>query len=170
MSVARSASATTSLPKPGALTPAGTGRSSLAISVSGVVGFFFVRVTDSELCAPSFSARTIGEKPRRTKPNLARRSASVRLPQAREHLQPGVAVGRVHSVLLLEGEHCAHGIRTRASVDAVGLEPALVQPPLDLLHLGKRRHALAAGELAMKAGLAADEIAEMAERERVALR
>src|SRR3954454_4258285 len=119
MPVARIASATTSLPNAGAFTPAGTGRSRAAISASEVVGFF-VRVTDIELHAPSFSGGTIGGKLRRKKPK------SVRLAQARAHLQAGIPPGRVHADLLLERGEGAHGVRAGAPVDAVGLEAALV--------------------------------------------
>src|SRR3974390_2322800 len=115
-------------------------------------------------------ARTIGGKSWRQKPNSRLSHASIWLPQARKHLQPGIAVSGLHSDLFLKRCDRAHGIRARAPVDAVRLEAAFVQPPLNFLHLTDRRDALAAGELPVEAVVAADQIAEMAERERVALR
>ena len=71
-----------------------------------------------------------------------RTSATVLSPQARpagggasnritrpdaigRELQPGIAVGRLHADLLLEGEDGLHGVAAGAAVDAVGLEAEL---------------------------------------------
>src|SRR3974390_3944327 len=115
-------------------------------------------------------ARTIGGKSWSRKPNSRLSHASIWLPQAREHLQPDVAISRLHSDLFLKRCDRAHGIRARTSVDAVRLEAAFVQPPPHFLHLIDRRDALAARDLPVEPIVAADQIAEMAEGERVALR
>src|SRR6185312_14455723 len=91
-----------------------------------------------------------------------------RLSEPRQHLQTGIAVGRLHADFLLEAEDGAQRVRAGAAVNAVGLETAFVQSTLDLLDLGQGRHTFAAGELAAKRRIAADQIAEMAERQRVA--
>src|SRR3974377_774455 len=115
-------------------------------------------------------ARTIGGKSWRQKPNSRLSHASIWLPQAREHLQPDVAISRLHSAFFLNLRDRAPGTRARTSVDAVRFEAAFVQPPLNFLHLIDRRDALAARELPVEPIVAADQIAEMAEGERVALR
>src|SRR5581483_2914207 len=90
------------------------------------------------------------------------------LPQPRQHLEPGITIGRVHAGLGLEIAHRAHGVRADAAIDAVDLEALLLQVALDLLNFGERRRALAAGELLVEWATAADEIAEMHQSERVA--
>ena len=90
------------------------------------------------------------------------------LTQPRQHLEAGVTVGRLHADLLLEGEDGLDRVAAGAAVDAVGFEALFVEPALDFLDLGQRRHALAAGELLVERRVAADKIAEMEQRQRVA--
>src|SRR5664279_4143605 len=157
MSSARSASATTSLPKPGALTPAGTGRSSLAMSASRWV-----------LVLSRLEFGTFGPRHRPIMGGGRHPTGSRALTQPRQHLEAGIAVGRVHADLFLEGENGFHSVAAGAAVDTVGLEAALVEAALDLLDLIQRRRAFAAGELLAKRRVAANEVAEMEQGQRVA--
>src|SRR5665213_2187187 len=90
------------------------------------------------------------------------------LPQPRQHLQAGIAIGRLHADLLLKREDSLDRVGPGAAVDAVCLEAVFVEPALDFLDLGQSRHALAAGELLMEWRIAANEIAEMEQSQRVA--
>src|SRR6185312_3029545 len=90
------------------------------------------------------------------------------LAQPGENLQAGIAVGRLHAGFLLKGKNGLDRIATGAAVDAVGLEALLVEPALDFLDLLERRPPLAAWELLVEWRIAADQVAEMAEREGVA--
>src|SRR5450631_2774619 len=157
MSRARSASATTSLPKPGALTPAGTGRSSLAMSASRWV-----------LVLSPLEFGTFGPRHRPIMGGGRHPTGSRALTQPRQHLEAGIAVGRVHADLLLEGEDGLDRVAAGAAINAIGLEPALVEAALDFLHLIQRRRAFAAGKLLAKRRIAANEVAEMEQRQRVA--
>src|SRR6185437_9090877 len=69
---------------------------------------------------------------------------------------------------LLKGKNGLDRIAAGAAVDAVGLEALLVEPALDFLDLLERRPPLAAGELLVEWRIAADQVAEMAEREGIA--
>src|SRR5664279_6062259 len=144
MSSARSASATTSLPKPAALTPAGIGRSTVILS-------------DLEF-------GTFG-------PRLCKRrhpTGSRALTQPCQNFQPGIAVGGLHADLLLEGDNRFHGVGAGAAVDAVGFEAVFVEAALDFLDFFERGHALAAGELLAERRIDAHQLAEVQQRQRVA--
>src|SRR4249920_1559309 len=88
------------------------------------------------------------------------------LTQSGEQFQACVAVG-LHSDLLLEGDDRPHRVTAGAAVDVV-LETVLVEPTLYFLDLCQSRRALSAGELLAERWIASDEVAEMAERQRVA--
>src|SRR3954464_6145158 len=136
MSVARSASAATSLPKPGALTPVGTGRS------RDEIGLCACGRRSSRLDAlmivgrPSSSPADIraGGHP----------TGSRSLTQPRQNFQSGIAVGRLHPDLFLERQNGLDGIAAGAAVDAIGFEAVLVEAALDFLDLFQRRRPLAA--------------------------
>src|SRR5665647_1926174 len=59
MSSARSASATTSLPKPAALTPAGTGRSTVAMSAAGCADEALAGLEFGILCGQAVAPLTV---------------------------------------------------------------------------------------------------------------
>ena len=82
--------------------------------------------------------------------------------------QAGIAVGRLHAGLFLEGEDGLDRVTAGAAVDAIGLEAELIEAALDLLNLLQGRRAFAAGKLLAEWRIAADEVAEMAKRQRVA--
>src|SRR5262245_21927316 len=124
MSVARKASATTSLPKPAALTPAGTGRSKVD-NVPPLAGCAFAL---SLLLLDTVSAGPLppGGAERRHPTGLRA------LTQSGEQFQPGIAIGGVHSDLSLVRENGLDRVATGASVNAVGLEALLVETTLNL--------------------------------------
>src|SRR5450830_202487 len=128
MSSARSASATTSLPKPAALTPAGIGRSRDAIVASLAGCFLRYRVWRSLL------------DPAVTRPCGGWRhpTGSRALTQPRQHLEAGVTVGRLHADLALEGENSLDRVAAGAAIDAVGLETAFIETALDFHDLRQR--------------------------------
>src|SRR5665213_643513 len=159
MSSARSASATTSLPKPGALTPAGMGRSRPAIVASRSGCGLALSRCGFDTFGPAMSAR---------RGRWRHPTGSRALTQPREHLQAGIAVGGLHADLLLEGENGLDGIAAGAAVDAVGLVTMRDKPALDFLDLIQSRRALAAGELLMEGRIAVNKVAEMEQRKRVA--
>src|ERR1044071_9028081 len=139
MSVARSASATTSLPKPAALTPAGTGRSNADKSPPSAGRPFLLSLLSLDTFANSAVGRPAGG---------GRHPTGLRaLAQSGEQFQPGIAVDRLHTDLPLKCEDRPDGVAAGAAVDAIGLEPLLIEPPLDFLDLIQGRHAFAAGEL-----------------------
>ena len=71
---------------------------------------------------------------------------------------------------LLEGQHRLDGLAAGAAVDAAGIEAARGEPALDLLDLGQRRRALAAGELPVQQRPpVADQVAERQSGERIGL-
>src|SRR6188768_4301973 len=88
------------------------------------------------------------------------------LTQSGEQFQACVAVGR-YSDLLLEGDDCPHRVAAGAAVDIV-LEAVLVEPALYFLDLCQGRCPLSAGELLAERRVTSDQVAEMAERQRVA--
>src|ERR1700687_2369981 len=89
------------------------------------------------------------------------------LAQPCQNLQAGIAIGRVHADLLLKCQNGLDRIAAGAAVDTVGLEAMLVEAALDFLDLLQRRHALAAGELLVERRIAADQVAQMQQRQRV---
>src|SRR5215475_15279972 len=106
MSVARSASATTSLPKPATLTPARTGRSS-ADKLPPPAGRAFAPsfVLLAKLLSPPFSARrTDGRHP----------TGLRALTQSGEHFQAGITISGLHADLFLVGENRFDGVAPRA--------------------------------------------------------
>src|SRR5262245_23237226 len=119
MSSARSVSAATSLPKPGALAPDGMGRSSApvakssevlaraAVARAGLVGDIRSVLICTELC---------GRFRRSGYPESGRDPIrSQALAQAGEHFQSGIAVGRRNAGLTLEIAHRHHREIGRAS-------------------------------------------------------
>src|SRR5690242_2090112 len=157
MSVARIASATTSLPKPAALTPAGTGRSTAARPAASLDRFLPGSLLLLDTYAPLFAASG----------RMSGHPTGLRaLTQSGEQFQACVAV-RLHVDLFLEGDDRPHGIAAGATVDVI-LETVLVEPSLDFLHLLQSGGTFAVGELLAERRIAPDQIAEMAERKRVA--
>src|SRR5262245_12268828 len=115
MSVARSASATTSLPKPAALTPAGTGRSMAARPAASFDRFLTGSFLLLDTYAPLFAAPgRMGGHP----------TGLRALTQSGEQFQASVAVG-LHPGLFLKGDDRPHGVAAGAPVDVV-LEAVLV--------------------------------------------
>src|SRR4249919_2699174 len=109
MSVARSASATTSLPKPGALTPAGTGRSiSDRLSPGGRNLVLSLLLLDTFWVPPLSAPRADGRHP----------TGLRALTQSGEQFQASVAVGRVHTDFFLVGEDSLDRVAACAAVDA----------------------------------------------------
>src|ERR1017187_11005270 len=108
MSSARSASPPTSLPKPAAVTPAGTGRSRDAIVASRAGCAFALSRVEFGTCGPPAS--------RSRRHPIGSRA----LTQPRQHLEAGVTVGRFHADLALEGENSLDRVAAGAAIDAVG--------------------------------------------------
>src|SRR6185295_1790821 len=158
MSVARRASATTSLPKPAALTPAGTGRSKAARPAASLGRF----LTGSFLLPDTLFAQPLPPRGRMSGHPTGLRA----LTQSGEQFQAGVAIG-LHTDLFLEADDRPHRVAPGTAVDVV-LETVLVKPPLYFLDLVQGRRALAAGELLAERRIASDQVAEMAQRQRVA--
>src|SRR5215471_15166298 len=92
------------------------------------------------------------------------------LTQSGEQFQPGVAIGRVHAYLFLVGENGPDRVAPGTPVNAIGLEALLVEATLNFLDFIQRRRALPAWELLMEWRAAADQVAEVAERQGVAAR
>src|SRR6476646_5949517 len=90
------------------------------------------------------------------------------LTQSGEQFQPGVAIGGVHTDLFLVGENGLDRVAPGASVNAVSLEALLVEATLNLFDFIQRRRALPTRELLMEWGAAAYQVAQVAERQRVA--
>src|SRR5262249_20222033 len=147
MSSARSVSAATSLPKPGALAPDGIGRSSEPVGTScwwatrsaavraGLVG----DILRPSLFKPLKLRWTV-----RPDLGLLRICDPIRsqaLAQAAEHLEAGVAVGGLDSRLALEILYRQHGSVADPTVGALSIEAQGGQPLLDLLDFGKGERA-----------------------------
>src|SRR3972149_1192484 len=135
MSRARKASAATSLPKAGAFTPAGNGRSRGPISA----------LARARRAVASCRGVVIARAFRRTREAYPSRSRG--LAQPGKHGEPGVAVGRTHADGALERPHGLIGGAPHAAIGATGVEAERGQPALNLLHLGERGGTLAAREL-----------------------
>src|SRR5581483_536902 len=156
MSVARSASATTSLPKPAALIPAGAGRS--RSPRPGPAGRLLTGSTLLlDTAASAFAPRANERHP----------TGLRALTQSGEQFQAGIAVGRLHSDLLLKGDDGPDRIGTGASVNPIGPEAMLIETSLNLLDLLQGRGALAAGKLLAEGRVTPDQVAKMAKRQRV---
>src|SRR5262249_37714972 len=73
-----------------------------------------------------------------------------------------------HADLFLVGENGFDGIAAGAPVDSIGLETLLIEPTLNLLYLLECGGALAARKLLTERRVAADQIAKVAKRQRIA--
>src|SRR3981189_1251584 len=147
MSRSRRVSATTSLPKPGALEPAWLGRSIAAISgwaelpgpaasrLDFAMGHYSLAVGKN--CGPIQPDHSVGRNPRhpteagpkrepmppirgRLREGHGNRSGT--LAQPRQQLDAGVAVGRLHADLQLDSPRREDGVPPGAPVGAVGIE------------------------------------------------
>src|SRR5208282_313053 len=175
MSSARSASAITSEPKPGAFAPAGVGRSMAATAGSAAMVFFAARaVADWDGVMVGVSSRLRlkrvgGAHPTGSRANSqgSSRASSRALAQPGEQAHSGIAVGRLHADLALEILHREHGVVTDAAVGAAGVVAERGEPALDFLDFGQRRGRLAAREFLYKRSAAEAAIAEMHQRQRV---
>src|SRR5712672_4427158 len=141
MSRSRRVSATTSLPKPGALEPAWLGRSIAAISgwaelpapaasrLDFAMGHYSLAVGKN--CGPIQPDHSVGRNPRhpteagpkrepmprnRVRGRRGHVKRSGTLAQPRQQLDARVAVGRLHADLLLEGPRGPHGVAPGAPV------------------------------------------------------
>src|SRR5215475_2546884 len=162
MSVARNASATTSLPNPAALTPAGTGRSKVDNEPPTAGRAFALSLL---LLDTVFGWSSTARRAERRHPTGLRA-----LTQSGEQFQPGIAIGRVHADLFLVGENGLDRVAPGTAVNAIGFEALLVEATLNFLDFVQCRRALPAWELLMERRPAADEVAEVAERQGVAAR
>src|SRR5712691_4710584 len=110
---ARSVSATTSVPQPGAFSGVSlTGRSSSRIE--GWARFFAGAAAGAALADAVVTGQSLGSG----EPQEAHRTGSARLAQPRQERHPGIAVGGRHPDLALEIAYRAHGVVADAAVGA----------------------------------------------------
>src|SRR6185437_562118 len=159
----------TSEPKPGALAPAGVGRSIFDTVGSAALGLTRA-VADWGGVIQAFpligwqGGGWIGTWAASNR-IMSKSQASA---QAGEKSHSGIAVGRLHADFALVGLHGQHGLGADAAIGAAGVEAERGQTALDFFDVGQGRRRLAAWEL-LHERLAADAaVAQMAERERIA--
>src|SRR3954470_9659061 len=125
---ARSVSATTSLPKPGALVHVRlAGRSSARIDGWAALAGF-----SAAAAAWPFALVTGGSLGSGV-PRRRHRTGSRGLTQPRQELHAGIAVGRLHAHFALEIAHCDHGVVADPPVGAAGVEAERGQALLNFL-------------------------------------
>src|SRR5712691_747782 len=149
MSRSRSVSATTSLPKPAALVPDGTGRSTAAVSILPTSRCRVSRGGISRVDIRMLSA-LVGMD--------ADPSRSGALTQPGQDLETGIAVGGRNANFSLKVPHRPLSVAADAAVAAVGIEAERGEAALQFLNLGQRHGALAAGERVNEFATTADAV------------
>src|SRR3954470_17231783 len=159
---ARSVSATTSLPKPGALVHVRlAGRSSARIDGWAALAGF-----SAAAAAWPFALVTGGSLGSGV-PRRRHRTGSRGLTQPRQELHAGIAVGRLHAHFALEIAHRDHGVVADPPVGPAGVEAERGEALLYFLDFGQRGGAFASGEGLHERPAADDAVAEMHDRQRI---
>src|ERR1700688_2316746 len=161
MSSERSASAITSLPKPGALAPAGVGRSRPA--TAGSAALVLARAVadwDGVMAGISSAVGALGQVgPHPT--------GSRALTQPGEKSHAGIAVGRRHAGFALKILRREHGVVAETAVGAAGVVAERGEAALDLLDFGERGSRFAAREFLHERSAVDATVAEMNECQRI---
>src|ERR1044072_2844160 len=161
MLTALSASATTSLPKPAALTPAGTGRSSAEMSRSArkECSALSIRLSD-----------TIRRLACAARGRMSGHPTGLRaLTQSGEQFQPGITIGRVQADLFLIGLDCPDRSAADTAVHAVRMKSLIVEAMLDLLDLCNCWRAFTIRKMLTEWLIAANEVTKVAQSQSVAI-